>query len=105
PNELIPQRGVYAVLVEWRGRRYEGVANLGFNPTFGRTQLSVEIHLFDFAERLYGETIEVHFAMKIREERAFPSITDLVEQIRRDVETAHSLLAAHRTQVSLGPTR
>jgi riboflavin kinase/FMN adenylyltransferase len=100
--ELIPGRGVYAVLVDWRSQRYDGVANIGYNPTFGRTQLSIEIHLFDFAQQLYGETVEVSFVKKIRDEQAFPSIDDLVKQIGQDVDTAHTLLAAHRVQASLG---
>ncbi|HYY16027.1 MAG TPA: riboflavin kinase, partial [Gammaproteobacteria bacterium] len=85
------------------GGRYEGVANIGFNPTFGRTELSIEIHLFDFAEQLYGETVEVYFLKKIRDERAFASVDDLVKQIRQDVETAHALLAAHRPQAAVDP--
>jgi riboflavin kinase/FMN adenylyltransferase len=100
-DELLPSRGVYAVTVDWRERQYEGVANIGFNPTFGRTQLSVEIHLFDFAEQLYGETVEVSFVKKIRDERAFPSVADLVKQIGRDVETAHTLLATYRHHATL----
>jgi len=103
-DELIPGRGVYAVVVDWRAQRYEGVANIGFNPTFGRSQLSIEIHLFDFSHHLYGESVEVFFVQKIRDERAFPSVADLVEQIGRDVEAAHVLLAAHRPRTSLSPT-
>jgi riboflavin kinase/FMN adenylyltransferase len=103
-DELIPSRGVYAVTVDWRGRRYEGVGNIGFNPTFGRTQLSVEIHLFNFAEQLYGETVEVSFVKKIRDERAFPSVAALVKQISQDVETAHTLLATYRHHAALGST-
>jgi len=99
--ELIPHRGVYAVLVDWQGRRYEGVANIGYNPTFGRTQLSIEIHLFDFAQQLYDETVEVHFVKKIRDERAFPSVADLITQIGQDVEAARTLLAAYRAQAFL----
>ncbi len=103
-HALIPGRGIYAVLADWKGRRYKGAASIGFNPTFSRTQISVEIHLFDFAACLYGETIEVHFVKKIREERAFPSVNDLVEQIGQDVETARSLLAGHHAQASSSPT-
>jgi riboflavin kinase / FMN adenylyltransferase len=101
-DELIPGRGVYAVLTDWRGERYEGVANIGYNPTFGRTRLSVEIHLFDFAAQLYGETVEVSFVKKIRDERAFPAVGDLVQQIRQDLECARTLLAAHRMQSNAG---
>jgi len=103
-DELIPGLGVYAVVVDWRQQRYEGVANIGFNPTFGRTQLSLEIHLFNFSDHLYGEAVEVFFVQKIRDERAFPSVADLVEQIGRDVAAAHVLLAAHRHHTSLSPT-
>jgi riboflavin kinase/FMN adenylyltransferase len=103
-DELIPGRGVYAVMVDWREQRYEGVANIGFNPTFGRTQLSVEIHLFNFSQQLYGEAVEVSFVKKIRDERAFPSVADLVKQIGQDVETAHTLLATYRHQAALGST-
>jgi len=103
-DELIPGRGVYAVVVDWREQRYSGVANIGFNPTFGRTHLSIEIHLFQFSDQLYGETVEVYFVQKIRDERAFPSIAALVEQIGRDVETAHVLLAVHRPHTSFSPT-
>jgi riboflavin kinase / FMN adenylyltransferase len=99
--ELIPQRGVYAVLVDWQGQRYEGVANIGYNPTFGRAQLSIEIHLFDFAQQLYGETVEVHFVKKIRDERAFPSVADLITQIGQDVDVARTLLTAYRAQAFL----
>jgi riboflavin kinase/FMN adenylyltransferase len=102
--ELIPGRGVYAVVVDWRGQPYEGVANIGFNPTFGRTQLSIEIHLFNFSQQLYGETVEVSFVKKIRDERAFPSVAELVKQIGQDVEAAHNLLAAHRSHASLSST-
>jgi riboflavin kinase/FMN adenylyltransferase len=103
-DELIPGRGVYAVMVDWQGRPYEGVANIGFNPTFGRTQLSVEIHLLNFAEQLYGETVAVSFVKKIRDEQAFPSVADLVKQIGQDVEAAHTLLATHRHHATLGST-
>jgi riboflavin kinase / FMN adenylyltransferase len=103
-NELIPGNGVYAVIVDWREQRYEGVANIGFNPTFGRTQLSLEIHLFDFSHQLYGEAVEVSFVKKIRDERAFPSVTDLVKQIGQDVETAHTLLATYHRHAALGST-
>jgi riboflavin kinase / FMN adenylyltransferase len=102
--ELIPSRGVYAVVVTWRQQPYEGVANIGFNPTFGRTQLSIEIHLFNFSQQLYGETVEVSFVKKIRDEQAFPSVTHLVTQIRRDVEAAHAVLAARRSHASLSST-
>ena len=104
PDDLIPGHGVYAVTVEWSKQHVDGVANIGFNPTFGRTQLSIEIHLFDFDQELYGEAVEVSFVKKIRDERAFPSVADLVTQIAHDVEAAHTLLRAHPRHAALRST-
>jgi riboflavin kinase/FMN adenylyltransferase len=100
--EVIPARGVYAVQVERRGQRYDGVANIGFNPTFGRSHLSLEIHVFDFTEHLYGETVEVYFVKRIRDEQTFPSVSALIEQIGKDVETAKRLHAAYRLDTTVG---
>jgi riboflavin kinase/FMN adenylyltransferase len=98
--ELIPDRGVYAVVLEWHGTRYDAVANIGYNPTFGRTQLSVEVHILDFAQELYDETVEVFFVKKIRDERPFPSIAELIAQIGHDVQTAQTVLSVYRAQAS-----
>jgi riboflavin kinase/FMN adenylyltransferase len=97
-NELVPQTGVYAVRVEWAGQSYAGVANVGYNPTFGNQVLSVEAHLFDFAMDLYGATVRVEFLQKIRDERKFASVDELVAQITCDAQQArriHAQLALH----------
>ncbi|ETX08020.1 MAG: hypothetical protein ETSY2_07815 [Candidatus Entotheonella gemina] len=92
-NEIVPQTGVYAVRVAWRGAFVNGVANVGYNPTFGNEALSVEAHLFDFQADLYGETIRVEFVRKIRDERKFDSIDALVAQIKQDAEQARAIHA------------
>ncbi|NIQ00024.1 MAG: bifunctional riboflavin kinase/FAD synthetase, partial [Nitrospinaceae bacterium] len=69
----VPGTGVYAVRVRHRDRGYDGVANVGFNPTFNRDRLSVEVHIFDFHERIYHEEVEVAFIERIRDEIAFQS--------------------------------
>ena len=96
-NEIAPQTGVYAVRAAWREASFDGVANVGYNPTFGNDALSVEAHLFDFQADVYGETLRVEFVRKIRDERKFDSIDALVEQIGRDADAAraiHAQLAA-----------
>jgi riboflavin kinase/FMN adenylyltransferase len=98
-NDVIPQTGVYAVRVEWQEKRYDGVANVGYNPTFANQALSVEAHLFDFEADLYGESIRVEFLRKIRDERKFASVDDLTAQIARDSATAHGIHAEfHATE-------
>jgi len=92
-NEIIPRTGVYAVRVEWEGRHYAGVANVGYNPTFGNAGLSVEAHLFDFSADLYGATLSVEFVKKIRHECKFASVHELAAQIARDSEKARAIHA------------
>lgn len=92
-NEIIPQTGVYAVQVEWAGQAYDGVANVGYNPTFDNEGLSVEAHVFDFDADLYGQSVRVAFIRKIRDERKFASVDELTTQIASDAATARSIHA------------
>lgn len=95
-KELIPAQGVYAVTVDMDARRHPGVLNIGYSPTFGDNQLTVEVHLLDFPrEELYGKTIEVFFVDRIRDEVKFESPKELVRQIERDIERARELLKPH----------
>ncbi|MFQ5482411.1 MAG: bifunctional riboflavin kinase/FAD synthetase [Nitrospinaceae bacterium] len=90
----IPATGVYAVRVRSGGRSFDGVANIGYNPTFNRDRLSVEVHIFDFHHQIYGRQVELAFICRIRGEQAFDSADGLVRQIKQDIETAKSILAA-----------
>ena len=91
-DELCPKTGVYAVSVEWNDRTYEGVANIGWSPTFDDQVFTVEAHILDFNQNLYGEQIRVNFIKRIRDELKFSSVEELAEQIRKDViETRHIL--------------
>jgi riboflavin kinase/FMN adenylyltransferase len=92
PEVALPANGVYAARVDWLGDRYEGVTNVGVRPTFGGLALVVETHLLDFDGDLYGETLDVSFIERIRDEQRFDGVDALVGQIRRDVARARSLL-------------
>lgn len=89
---LLPN-GVYAVQVEVGGVEYNAVANVGVNPTFGENKRTIESNLFDFSADLYGKRIRVSFIEHLRRERHFPSVDDLVRQIRSDADHARRLLA------------
>lgn len=93
----IPATGVYAVQVRYQTKSFDGVANIGYNPTFNRDRLSVEVHIFDFEEQIYGRHVELAFIGRIRGEQQFDSAEALVEQIRRDIETAKSILSGFKT--------
>jgi riboflavin kinase/FMN adenylyltransferase len=95
-KELVPALGVYAVIAELDGGRHPGVLNIGYSPTFGDNQLTVEVHLLDFPrEELYGKAIDVLFIDRIRDEMKFESPKELVKQIERDIERARELLKPH----------
>jgi riboflavin kinase/FMN adenylyltransferase len=93
-EELYPKKGVYAVEVVWRQQLLNGLANVGMNPTFlpalakEGTLPSIEVHILDFHQDLYGEEIQVNFKKRIRDETRFNSPSELMEQIRKDVEWA-----------------
>jgi riboflavin kinase/FMN adenylyltransferase len=92
-GDLTPKPGVYATEVWVDGRRYQGATNIGYNPTFGNSVLSVETHLIDFSGDLYGKTLQVRFIERLRDEKAFSGPPELAAQIRRDVEEARKILA------------
>lgn len=91
-DELCPKTGVYAVTVEWSGRTYEGVANIGWSPTFDDHVFTVEVHILDFNEDIYGQHIRVNFIKRIRDELKFAGVEELAEQIHQDVIEARRLL-------------
>ncbi|MCX5834028.1 MAG: bifunctional riboflavin kinase/FAD synthetase [Deltaproteobacteria bacterium] len=92
-KELLPANGVYAVVVDLEGAHYPGVLNVGFNPTFSNEKLSVEVHIMNFGEELYGKYLTVSFIERIRSEMKFESPQKLVEQILRDKAKAEEILA------------
>lgn len=89
----VPPDGVYAVRARVDGVDLRGVANVGFNPTFGDCERAVETHLFDFDDDIYGHRLEVAFVERLREERKFPNVESLIDQIRLDVATARELFS------------
>ena len=91
-DELTPKRGVYAVYVIFNGKKYQGVTNIGYNPTFGNGAFSVETHLVDFEGDLLGKTIRVQFIARLRDEKAFENAKALALQIEKDIEAAKQIL-------------
>lgn len=89
----LPPDGVYAVRVTVKGALQCGVANLGFNPTFGEQARGLEVHILDFDQDLYGQRLEVGFVHQLRGEVKFPNVRALVEQITHDAATARQVLA------------
>jgi riboflavin kinase/FMN adenylyltransferase len=89
-QELLPLPGVYVIDAVVGGVVRRGVANVGFNPTFGENSLGVEAHLLDFDGDLYGQDMTVRFRDRIRDEQKFKNVEELVRQIEKDVGYARS---------------
>src|SRR5882724_1128421 len=87
---VLPPRGVYAVQAEADNRTWRAVLNIGIRPTLQNPnpQMQVEAHLLDFQGDLYDHQLEITFVEKLREEKKFGSLTDLRDQIARDIQEA-----------------
>ena len=92
-DELCPKTGVYAVTVTCKDRKYNGVANIGYSPTFDDNVFTVEVHILDFSDDIYNEPIRVNFIRRIRDEAKFENIEALIRQIRKDIEVGREILA------------
>jgi riboflavin kinase / FMN adenylyltransferase len=87
-QELLPARGVYATECVVGGRKFRSVTNVGVRPTFDGHGLSIESHLFDFAEQVTTGGLEVRFWKRLREERKFDGAEALKAQIALDILAA-----------------
>jgi riboflavin kinase / FMN adenylyltransferase len=89
---ILPPNGVYAGFTKVKGRSFQVVLNLGFRPTMTSAQAVVrmEVHLLAFKGELYGAELEVEIGGKIRDEKKFASLSELREQIARDVKAVRS---------------
>lgn len=94
-GSALPPSGVYALQVRDGDKLYNGVGNLGMNPTFDDVVREVlEVHLFNCNEDLYGHILEASFCRFIRLERRFPSVAELKAQLELDKTEALNWFAA-----------
>ena len=96
-HEVVPPSGVYAVTVRIADKQYRGVLNIGIRPTFygpGKQdkEPTIEVHIFDFSDRIYGRVAEVLFVKRLRPEKRFSSKAALTAQIKKDIEEARKNL-------------
>jgi riboflavin kinase/FMN adenylyltransferase len=91
-NELLPPHGVYATTTTIAGVVRPSVTNIGVRPTVDASgRATIETHLFDFNENLYGVRLRIGFVQRLRDERAFDSLDGLREQISADCDRARVL--------------
>lgn len=91
---LLPKGGVYISRTSITGMSYLSVTNIGINPTFGdETQISVENHILDFNDDIYGIEINIEFIERLRSEKKFDSVNDLISQIKEDTVAVREYFA------------
>ncbi|MAQ70393.1 MAG: riboflavin biosynthesis protein RibF [Flavobacteriales bacterium] len=83
-NKIIPLKGVYAVNVYYNQNRFGGMLNIGTNPTFKGNKLSIEVHIFDFNQDIYNQTLQIEFCKRIRNEKKFNTVDELKQQLSMD---------------------
>jgi len=82
--KIIPKDGVYLVETIIKDKLFNGMMNIGHRPTIGTKNKSIEVHLFNFNEDIYGQVISITMISKIRDEKKFSSIQALKEQLVKD---------------------
>lgn len=94
-DRAIPAPGVYATIAHLASGPTPSVTNIGMRPTFDDGGgLSIECHIIDFDDDIYGTNLRVEFVERLRGERKFDGIGALVEQIGKDRDAARELLAS-----------
>lgn len=84
-DDDLPKHGVYRSLLTYAGEEYPSVLHYGPRETFDEHNASLEVHILDFDEDIYGEDVELEFLEKIRDVKKFKSKDALIEQIGKDV--------------------
>ncbi len=94
---VIPRNGVYAVLMHLNTQVYRGVMNIGVKPTFEHEAImrTLEVHLLDFDQDIYGAEVSIEIIDFIRKEEKFPSVEHLKSQIHADIVQAETLFLQH----------
>jgi len=93
-RRALPAHGVYVCHAHVNGHTWNAVTNIGVRPTFDQAETPfVETHLLDFSADVYGKTMQLDFITRLREERKFPHVDALIEQIRTDIKQAREILA------------
>lgn len=89
-NFILPSIGVYYTNIKVNNKVYKGITSVGSNPTVEGKAITVETHILDFNEDIYGEIIEVSFIKRIRNEKKFNGIKDLQSQLEKDKNLARN---------------
>lgn len=93
-NLVLPSKGVYITNAVIDNHIFYSVTNVGENPTFQEKGIKIETYILNFEGNLYGSNVSIRFIKKIRDEKKFNSISELTNQIARDVEYANKYFSS-----------
>ncbi|WP_307323160.1 bifunctional riboflavin kinase/FAD synthetase [Evansella vedderi] len=99
----IPAVGVYFVRLFVNNEWYDGVCNIGYKPTFHNDKEGapvVEVHLLHFNDNIYGSSVKIQWMEKIRDEKKFDSVNQLINQLEKDVQAAKNYFATEENSTS-----
>ncbi len=92
-DKLLPQIGIYAVMVELNGITYKALLSIGKRPTFYNDgEVIPEVYIYDFNDDIYGQEIKVNVIQKLRGEEKFNSAEELIRQMNIDRENGLKVL-------------
>ena len=89
---LLPPDGVYVTWAEHKGITTMSATSIGIRPTFGLRERTIESHLIDFSDNLYGDNLSLNFVSRLREERKFDTTDELVAQMALDIMNSRDIL-------------
>lgn len=93
-NKLIPSDGVYAVQIQKDDVIFNGMMNIGYRPTLNGNIKSLEVHIFEFTNEIYGEILQIHFIKRIRDEIKFENMAELKDRLTLDKQEAQTHINA-----------
>lgn len=91
-SQVLPSYGVYAGYVAIDNERFMAVTNIGVRPTFEEQTVRIEAHILDFTQDIYGKSLTFEFVKKLRGEKKFSGLDELMMQIQQDVTLARAIL-------------
>lgn len=100
PTKLIPNEGIYAVLVKRNEMLKQGMLYIGNRPTLNGKNRSIEVNIFDFNDDLYGEALKIYFIKKTREDKHFESIEKMTQAIHQDKIEVQNVLNTHKVRLN-----
>jgi len=91
-EKILPKNGVYYTFTKVDEKEYLSVTNIGIKPSVQESNVvSIESHILDYNQSIYDQQITIIFIDRIRDEKKFNHLDDLIEQIKRDIETVRTL--------------